>query len=90
MSTDVHIVSLVIHARPERVPDVVAALARQPGTELMAQSGGKLVVVAEAAHEREIVTLTTTLADVPGVLGVNLVYHHIEPAESLEETVSCP
>jgi periplasmic nitrate reductase NapD len=90
MSAETHIVSLVIHARPDCVPNVVALLAQQSNVELMAQSGGKLVVLAETTHEREIVALTTTLADVAGVLGVNLVYHHIESAESLEETVPCP
>lgn len=90
MNNETHIVSLVIHARPDCVPDVVALLAQRPDAEVAAQSGGKLVVIAETTHEREIVALTTALADIAGVLGVNLVYHHIESAESLEETVPCP
>jgi nitrate reductase NapD len=90
VNADVHIVSLVVHARPERVDAVVAALADEPDAELAAQSGGKLVVLAETAHERDIVALTTRLADIAGVLAVNLVHHHIESAASLEEPCHAP
>ena len=44
-------------------------------------------VVELLAHERDIVALTARLADVRGVLGVNLVHHHIEPAEELDQEI---
>ncbi|HVJ61557.1 MAG TPA: chaperone NapD [Tahibacter sp.] len=84
----VHIVSLIVHVLPERVDAVVTQLAHETGAELVAQSGGKLVVLAETAHERDIVALTTRLGDIRGVLGVNLVYHHVEPADSLGEEIA--
>lgn len=87
MSADVHIVSLVVRVLPERVSAVVELLAHERDAELVAQSGGKLVVLAETAHEREIVALTARLADVRGVLGVNLVHHHIESAEELDQEI---
>ena len=84
----VHIVSLIVHVLPARVDAVVTHLAHEADAELVAQSGGKLVVLAETTHERDIVALTTRLADIRGVLGVNLVYHHVEPADSLGEEIA--
>jgi nitrate reductase NapD len=75
---EAHVASLVVHARPEHVPQIVAALTGMPGVEVPAASGGKLIVTLETASEADIVTRMTEMSLLPGVLSAALVFHHFE------------
>ncbi|UXI70597.1 chaperone NapD [Tahibacter amnicola] len=90
MSADVHIASLVAQFLPEARAALLAALATEAHTEIAAQSDCKLVLLVETGHERDIAALMTRLSDCRGVLGVHLVYHHVEPSSSLEEICHVP
>src|SRR5690625_7133279 len=72
---ELHIASLVIHARPERLAQVRQWLLEQPNVEIHAEDErGKLVVVT--AHERAqpILDLIDRANDLPGVAHAALDY----------------
>ena len=76
--TEAHVSSLVLHVRPENLPEVRTALADMPGVEIHADSGGKLVVTLETESEADIVTRMNVMSLLPGVLSAALVFHHFE------------
>jgi len=89
MNRQIHISSLVVQVRPERVAAVAQALRGLAGLEVYAADPrGKLVLVLETAHERAILDTLERIQREPGVLSANLVYHHMESAESLAQEVS--
>ena len=52
---EIHVASLVVHARPERVEELEQAIAAFTGVEVAAADrSGKLVVTIEADNERSI------------------------------------
>ena len=83
---ELHVASLVLHVRPENVPQVLPALADMPGVEVPAASGGKLVVTLETVSEADIVTRMSEMSLLPGVLSAALVFHHFETEPITEAT----
>jgi periplasmic nitrate reductase NapD len=82
MTDELHVSSLVVHGRPERLEAIRAELARLAGIEVHAAAPtGKLVVTLETASEDEIVARLTTISLLDGVLSATLVFHHVEPLE---------
>lgn len=76
MNGSLHISSLVIQARPERLAEVREAIAAR-GAEIPASDpDGKLVVVLETDSERKITDFLNEVSVMPGVLSANLVFHH--------------
>jgi nitrate reductase NapD len=76
MNGSLHISSLVIQARPERLAEVRGAIAAR-GAEIPASDpDGKLVVVLETDSERKITDFLNEVSVMPGVLSANLVFHH--------------
>jgi periplasmic nitrate reductase NapD len=83
MPDEIHISSFVVHAYPQALDAVAAAIAAMPGAELHARSPeGKLVVTLESASESAIVGCLERIGSLQGVLAATLVYHHWEPAEA--------
>ena len=83
----IHIASLVIRARPEAVPTVTRLIESWSEAEIAASDpAGRLVVVLETDLEARIFDVIDTLT--PQVLAVNLVYHQIESAETLDEEIN--
>ena len=77
--------SLVVQVRPDRLDEAVRAIAEEPGAEIHASdAAGKLVVVLESRNDGDLADATRRIGDLPGVLSVNLVFHHTEttPAAS--------
>lgn len=73
-----HLSSLVVHARPETLDDIVRLLERE-GCEVHARSdAGKLVVTLEAARQGDLNDTITRIQLLPGVLAATLVFHHVE------------
>ncbi|MDQ2696328.1 MAG: chaperone NapD [Pseudomonadota bacterium] len=86
MTDEVHISSLVVHARPERIDAVAAALGALAGLEIHAiDPAGRLVAVLETFGAGPILDTIEAIRQMPGVLSVNLVYHHSESADSLAQ-----
>lgn len=71
------IASVIAQVRPQDLDAVVATVSRQAGLEVHAQDPrGRLVVVLELANDAALAEAMKTIGAVPGVLGVNLVYHY--------------
>ncbi|MFG6459772.1 chaperone NapD [Roseateles sp. BYS96W] len=88
MTDELHITSLVVHALPERcaqVRDVITTLADAQihGTD----ANGKFVVTLEAPTSGAILDQVSQLQQTPGVIGVAMVYQHVEPLESLNTEI---
>ena len=73
--------SVLVQARAEdhgRLEETISAL---PGAEVHAATGaGKIVVVIETPGDAALVRSVDRIGALPGVLSVNLVFHHSEPA----------
>lgn len=89
MIGELHIASLVVRCRPERIASLRDAIVALPGAEVPAEdASGKLVVTLEAASERTVRQQLDTIGALPGVLSATLVAHHAEPIAPDEEGVS--
>ncbi|HSA81280.1 MAG TPA: chaperone NapD [Geminicoccaceae bacterium] len=86
---EIHVASLVVHVRPERVAELEEAIAAFAGAEVAAADrSGKLVVTLEADDERRIADQLDAIGALPGVLSATLVAHHAEPLTPAEEGAS--
>jgi len=71
-----NICSLVVHARPERVPAVAAQLGRLPGVEIHGQGEGRLVVTVEDTAQTLAADTLAAVNGVDGVISTALIYHY--------------
>ncbi|WP_052384128.1 chaperone NapD [Litchfieldella xinjiangensis] len=89
MNDNIHISSLVVQARPERVAAIAEYCRAAVGVEVhVADPGGKLVLVIEAGGQRETVDFIDALQGEPGVLSASMVYHHVESAQELNRELN--
>ena len=84
MARELHVSSLVVHARPEAVEAIRPVMAGLPGIEIHAQEGGKLVLTLETESEQTIVEYLNTISLLDGVLAATLVFHHVEELTNAE------
>ncbi len=78
-----NICGVLVHAVPDRVEDVVAALACLPGVELHGRGeAGRLIVTVEDTDAEAASDGLARIHALPGVVSAALVYHHFEPVES--------
>lgn len=83
MAEELHISSIVVHARPEFVSEAARAIEAIPGAEIHQRLAGKLIVTLETANTGDIMQRIERINDLPGAVATALVYHHWEPeAES--------
>ncbi|NTX81425.1 chaperone NapD [Serratia proteamaculans] len=77
MNNEWHVSGLVVQARPEKIPRLVADLLAIADTEIPAQDqpNGKLVVVMQAACSDQLLEKIESVRNLDGVLAVSLVYH---------------
>ena len=85
MTGELHIASFIVLARPEALAGVADAVQAMPVAEIAACEGGKLIVLVEASCNREVMAVVDCLRELPGVLAVNLVYHHADTRDLLNE-----
>ena len=86
MTESLHIASLIVHTQPHAFESVTAWLESQGALEIHARSpAGKLVVVIESNHEKDLLALTERIQGQAGVLGAALIYH--EQVEAPDETI---
>lgn len=82
MPEELHIASLVVHARPTRVPALAAEIAAMPQSQVHASSaGGKLVVTLEGSSAAQITDCMAQIQRLDGVFAATLVY---QCADSLQ------
>jgi periplasmic nitrate reductase NapD len=74
-----HVASLVVRHRPEAVAALAAAIDASEGLELAMQDATRSVLVQECSGTGALMASVDRLQILPGVLSVNLVYHHVEP-----------
>jgi periplasmic nitrate reductase NapD len=74
-----HVASLVVRHRPEAVAALAATIDATRGLELAMQDATRSVLVHECGGTAELMESVDRLQAMPGVLAVNLVYHHVEP-----------
>lgn len=81
-----HTASLAIFTLPSRRKEIIAALQCRDDTIVYAEPASRgIVAVIEADNEQTITELTHHLNCKPGVLSVNLVYHHVDTLQSLNQ-----
>ncbi len=78
MSTSVHVSSLVVQARPDRLDEIADAITSRGADIPASDPCGKLVVVLETDNEAKIADFLNEIAVLDGVLSANLVFHHID------------
>lgn len=84
MTGDLHITSLVVHAAPARSVAVGASIARIEQARIHGSDPqGRFVVTLEAATAGAILDQVTQIQQLAGVIGVAMVYQHVEPLDSL-------
>ncbi|HRN62772.1 MAG TPA: chaperone NapD [Luteimonas sp.] len=76
-----HVASLVVRHRPEAVPALAAAIESTDGLELAMQDDTRSVLLQESDGTRGLMDSIDLLQALPGVITVNLVYHHVERLE---------
>ena len=82
---ELHISSMVVHARPEHLARVKQNIESLPGAEIHGESAnGKLVVVLETQNQGYITDVIEKINQLEHVLSTSLVYHQIEYLDPLE------
>lgn len=74
-----HVASLVVRHRPGAIPALAATIDAADGLELALQDDTRSVLLQESDGTAGLMRSIDALQAVPGVLAVNLVYHHVEP-----------
>lgn len=75
-----HVASVIVRTRAEIASAFAQKIAAMPDTEVHAVQDGKIIVVMEAASERELADRIEDLRHDPWVLFVNLVFHQVDDA----------
>ena len=89
MNNETHIVSMIIHARPEFMDDFLAKAGKLPKAECHTSiKGHKFILVFEAGSEIELSGFISEISTWKGVLSAQLCYHHCETSESLQEEIN--
>lgn len=87
MTDEAYIASMIVYAMPDRAQPLRGLINTMEGTEVHAAESGKLVVSMEAPSAGDLAMRIDAIRDLPGVLSVLPVYHHVESLASLEEEV---
>jgi periplasmic nitrate reductase NapD len=78
---ELHVSSLMVHARPERAAAVRDALQAIPGAEICAEAGGRFALVLESGSQHEVAACLNRIGLLDGVLAAALAFHGVEEAE---------
>ena len=80
---------LVVHAHPDKLDSVRAAVSGLDGTEVHAETpDGRLVVTVDLADDRAASDTISALTGLDGVLNASLVYNWFEEGFRPEEETS--
>lgn len=86
MSDEIHISSLIVHARPDALATISARI-QALGGEIVPTGGdaSRLIVLMEQPSARATADMLDAINALAGVYSALPVYHHAEPALSLAE-----
>lgn len=73
-----HISSAVVRANPDKVSEVVEAIAGRPGAEIFHWEGDKIVVILEGPSTKAVGDCLSEIALLDGVVSANLVYEQVD------------
>lgn len=73
-----HVASLVVRHQPGAAGALASAIDAVPGLDLALQKDSCMVLVQESDGTRGLMDSIDLLQALPGVITVNLVYHHVE------------
>ena len=88
MNDEVHIASLVVRHRADAGPRLEAWVETCAALEIAGRDGACSILLYEGLGTRELMELMEDCQAMPGVVSVNLVYHHAEPRDALEQPAS--
>jgi periplasmic nitrate reductase NapD len=89
MRAELHITSVIVHARPEALATVCAEIGRLQGVEVHAVGPtGKIVVTLETADEREAMDRMDSIRAIAGTIDTAMVYHAIDITDPNSEDAS--
>ncbi|QDY68648.1 chaperone NapD [Qingshengfaniella alkalisoli] len=78
-SAPVHISSLLVRCRPDRIDMVINAICRIPSAEIALQDrSGKIVITLETSSEGEVADAMTRIQLLDGVASAALVFHQMD------------
>ncbi|WP_133407241.1 chaperone NapD [Parashewanella tropica] len=84
MSIELHVCSLVVQVKPERMPEVRQAIMVIKDTELSVNNEIKLVVVIEGKGRKQVMECVDEINAIPGVISTSVVYQQSEVLEEDE------
>ncbi|MGY0634776.1 chaperone NapD [Luteimonas sp. A478] len=82
---ELHIASLLIHHQVEASDAIRQLVDTSDGLEIALADHNRSVLLQESADTRGLMDNVDRLRDLPGVVSVNLVYHHVESRAELEQ-----
>lgn len=81
-----HIVSAVIHARPDALEAILGEIDQHPNMECAAwDEKGKLVLLVTTTSQRSAAMYIEQMQLRPGVLSATMIAHHFEPTTELDQ-----
>lgn len=84
--TELHIASCVARVRPEALETIIAPIEAITGSPISARDAlGKLVILIEGSNTGTLLGQMEQIRTLPGVLNVEMVYHHAEEASLMKE-----
>lgn len=80
---------MIVHVLPENLSALERWVSEQSGVEIRASSAqGKVVLVVERGHQREILAVIDGIESIQGVLSCTLVYHEVLTASEGEQELT--
>ena len=83
-TNEIHIASLIIRARLESMATTQESLT-DLGFSIHAVAGSKIIATLECEHPRDMMKMTDAARCLAGVAAADVIYHHCESAQSLDE-----
>lgn len=81
-----HIVSAIVHARPEELEAILAEIDQHPNMECAAwDEKGKLVLLVTTTSQRSAAMYIEQMQLRPGVLSATMIAHHFESTTELDQ-----
>ena len=83
-----HIVSVVVHIRPEFSASAEQAMDQLSGVERITEdASGRYVLIISAPSARQVMVQIEAIQEFEGVLSAAMIAHHTESAQSLNQEI---
>lgn len=85
MEDEVHIASFIVHHRAKAGAELEKLATNWDGLEIAARDGGRMILLHECGGTRDLLACMDAAQAIAGVISINLVYHHAEPRDAMED-----